>query len=71
MKSKIGVRGRIGPLRDGQGKVLTMIGLWVSGEMLNTFFNSVFTRSNNSDRVNMSLGVSDDHVNTGENELRN
>ena len=39
------------------------------GGMLNKFFNSVFTRSVNSNRVNMSFGVSDDHVNTGENGL--
>ena len=39
------------------------------GEMLNKFFSSVFTRNDKSDSVNMSFGVSDDHVNTGENEL--
>ena len=51
VRSKIGVRDRIGPLRDEQGKSVdddrTM------GEMLNKFFSSVFTRSDNSDRVDI------------------
>ena len=67
VRSNIGVRDRMGPLKDEQGKSIdddrTM------GEMLNKFFSSVFTRSDNSDRVDTNPGVSDDHVNTGENEL--
>ena len=58
----------MGPLRDEQGNGVdddrTM------SEMLNKFFRVLSSiRSDNSDRVNMSPGVSDDHVNTGENEL--
>ena len=52
--------------RTNREKVLMMIG--TMGEMLNKFFSSVFTRSDNSDRVDLSPGVRDDHVNTGDRE---
>ena len=67
VRSKIGVRDKIGPLKDEQGRSVdddrTM------GEMLNKFFSSVFTRSDNNDRVDMSPGFSDDHMNSSENKL--
>ena len=51
MRIKIGVRDIIGPLRDKQEKSVDDDG--TMGEMLNKFFSSVFTRRDNSDRVDI------------------
>ena len=57
MKSKVGTREKIGPLKDDSGNVLTEAGSM--GELLNRFFASVFSKEQGHGDRNVARGEDD------------
>ena len=57
VKSKVGTREKIGPLKDDSGNVLTEAGSM--GELLNRFFASVFSKEQGHGDRNVARGEDD------------
>ena len=62
MKSKVGTKEKIGPLKDDNGNVLTDVESM--GELLNRFFSSVFLREQGGGNINVEESK-DDQAETG------
>ena len=63
MKSKVGTREKIGPLKDESGNVLTDVESM--GELLNRFFVSVFSKEQGGGDRNVDQRSEDDQAEVG------